>query len=350
MKLHSQKQRIDLKSNGWGLILFGGIFAGFGMLFVVALLTGGDVEVNGRAGTPADIWMPGIFVLVGLGIAGVRYGTWLDVRQRVLFTRKGWLFWTKLEREHLGEPSAVILAKEQRQSGDSTVTAYPIYLASATGRHELAASTHQLSARREAEEVARCFHIPLHDTREGEMLVRSVQDLDRSVVDDLDPTELGAQRMIDSQVDVRREGRTVHIRLRRTAAFWFALVGLVGYLGTVSAVWYFWWYRLASPRNPDFAMQLFTYFPLVVTTLPVLALALGGGWFRRRIVAGPEVLRAGGHKLKTQDVEELHVISGSVFGQHLRIATDHKIVRTGRGLSEEDLRFLRSQILRGLRG
>ena len=102
MKLHSQKQRIDLKSNGWGLILFGGVFAGFGMLFVVALLTGGDVEVNGRAGTPADIWMPGIFVLIGLGVAGVRYGTWLDVRQRVLFTRKGWLFWTKLEREHLG--------------------------------------------------------------------------------------------------------------------------------------------------------------------------------------------------------------------------------------------------------
>ena len=350
MKLHASKHRIDLKSNSWGLILFGGVFAGFGLLFVALLLTGGEVDVNGRAGTPADAWMPGIFVLVGLGVAGVRYNTWIDVRQRVHYTRKGWLFWTWLGREHLGEPSAVILAKEKRQSGDNTVIAFPIYLESATGRHELSDSTHELSARRGAEEVARCFHIPLHDTREGEMLVRSVEELDRSVVDDLDPTELGAQRMIDSQVDVRREGRTLYIRLRRTLAYWLGTAALVGYVGLVTSLWYFWWFRLSNPRDPDFAMHLFLYFPLVVTTVPVLALALGGGWFRRRIVASHEVLRAGGHRLRAAEVEELHVVSGSLFKQHLRIATDHKIVRIGRGLSDEDLRFLRAQILRGLRG
>jgi hypothetical protein len=44
------------------------------------------------------------------------------------------------------------------------------------------------------------------------------------------------------------------------------------------------------------------------------------------------------------------VVDGPDFARHLRLATDAATLRVGRGLSLEELRYLRAVLLRRLRG
>jgi hypothetical protein len=57
----------------------------------------------------------------------------------------------------------------------------------------------------------------------------------------------------------------------------------------------------------------------------------------------------GRRRLPAAAIEEGHVSGSSAFTRHLRLATDDVILRVGRGLSPEELHYLRAVIVGALR-
>ncbi|MHC5068489.1 MAG: hypothetical protein ACYTF0_07850, partial [Planctomycetota bacterium] len=131
MRIDPVTRRIEYHSRGVLLAfqtVFGGVFAAFGGWGVYALLTGGEMTVNGRPGTPADAWLPGIFLAIGLGIALFRYRKIIDIGERTVRTRWGWLLPCFGGLKGFAPVQAVELSKEIRRGDKSSYTVYPIRL------------------------------------------------------------------------------------------------------------------------------------------------------------------------------------------------------------------------------
>lgn len=138
MKVNQALRRLEFGVTGWTPALVGGFFAAMGGAFVYWLLIGGEVTVNGRAGGPADAWMPALFVLLGVGIMGLRGRSWIDRDSLVLFEKSGWMMFTRLERTALaGTLEDVVVEEEWRRTDSGSRVRYEVYLRTSEGRHDL---------------------------------------------------------------------------------------------------------------------------------------------------------------------------------------------------------------------
>jgi hypothetical protein len=94
--LDQHGNRILISNVGKGAAWFGGLFAAVGLLFVALLcVSPRSVTVNDRPGRTEDAWGAGIFVLIGLAIAGIRRRREIDVDQHAVIDTSGWWWWTK---------------------------------------------------------------------------------------------------------------------------------------------------------------------------------------------------------------------------------------------------------------
>ncbi|MBA3847028.1 MAG: hypothetical protein H0X45_10325 [Planctomycetes bacterium] len=181
-------RRRTIGANGGCLVVMGLLFAGVGAVAIVMLLTGGEVTVNERPGRPGDAWMPGIFVLIGLGIAGIRHRKVVDLDQRAIETTSGWMLWTGSKREAIGDWQAVeVRPSERRGSGKNRYTAIPVRLHGSTGSCEIEAPRQERDARLLAEWLARGASLPLRDASAGEVVERAPDRLDEPVVSRIRP-------------------------------------------------------------------------------------------------------------------------------------------------------------------
>lgn len=364
MKWNHTGDRCDIGGNTGCLLIFGALFAGIGLLFCYFLWTDpASVTVNDRPGTREDIWLPLIFVAIGLGIMGIRYRRQIQLDGASLRSRRsaGWGPFLSHKTIDHGLIEAVRLSKEIRRSsssngGSSTRTVYPVSAVCGVeacafeepGRYEV--------ARRLAEDLATRFKVPCVDESTGDRIERDWQDLDRPVVELCRDETLDQPAPADSRVRVEEDGYRTVVRLPRSPASFLAkgFVLLPVLLFPLGFWWFFWFptFDEEDVAEGGLFLQIFRYAPLIMFIgLPALVIvpkALFGG-LSERLVIDDRFLRLGVKRIPLGAIEELTVVDGPDYKRHLLIASDDARLTVAKGYAAEDLAHLRRVVLRALR-
>ncbi len=336
-------------------MLFGLIFAGFGAFGVFMLLSGGAFTVNDRPGRPSDAWMPGIFVAVGLGIAGIRHRKVIDLDERAVESTTGWMLWTRTRREAIGEWQAVeIRPAEQRGSGSGRYTAIPVRVSGTAGACEIDAPRQEQDARRLAEWLARGANLPLRDASAGAVVERAADRLDEPVVARIRPADLHAPEPERNRLRCEDLMHGVRIRVPPSSAILLSPLMLLPLLIPFLFWWYLWRPGLLQSASDSTASQAFLYAPLLMVVLPLVGMivsAVRHGTFGYWIEVDAGGLRALRKHIPAAELEELRIASsGKLGGRSLRATSDHVELRLGAGLRDDELAWLRAVILRALKG
>jgi len=119
----TSKQLITTDSLGIGFALFGSLFAAPGFFLFCWGFHIYGTEVTGKHGNVHTaglevIFFPLIFVVVGLGLAGIRSRKVIDPARRSVATTSGWYVWTK-KREQAPFTEVSIGPMERRPAGRS---------------------------------------------------------------------------------------------------------------------------------------------------------------------------------------------------------------------------------------
>ena len=356
LRIDERERRITTRSGGGGLLLFGLVFAGFGMVFIFLLLTGGDVIVNDRPGRLGDVWFPAIFVLIGLAIAFSRYRREIDFSRGEIRSTFSCLVPLYRSRERLGRLREVRLSREVRRGKNRRTTVYPVRLVAEKRSYRLSSGRDELAARREAEAVARLAVLELADSTSGDEVVRSPDQLDLSVLELGDgegeeevPEPAGSRLAIEESI---RE-----VRIRVPVAGWFRFSRWAPYLFVPVALAFWWlaWRPAAGDGDDDPLGRLFLYLPLVLFLgIPLVVItvrALRSQHRTHHLVVDRRGLSTrrlfGSLTIPAGELEELEVREGPAC---LLARSDTVQFRCGHGLSEDELAHLRQVILRRLRG
>lgn len=358
LELDPSQRRLAVTSGGGCLLLFGLAFATGGGGFLYALLTGAEVSVNGRPGTPADAWLPGLFIVIGLVIGFVRYRVVvaLDedaVRQEVRFFALP--LWRKSER--LGRVTHVSLSREVRRSRDSSYTVFPVRLAREGGiAVDLSTLSDEKQARRDAEGAAKLAQLPLHDASIGNLHVREPHELDASVVDTAEVKGARPNAPADSRITVTPAATGADIEL--PAAPVLLVLAILGggvlflFLG---GFWFFFW--RSGFKGPTSPIEIaFEYFPLGLATVVGLGRVVSA--LRRGALGARVHVDRGGLRvrrlfssrfLSAADIEELRVV-GRAQHRSVLARSDDAEVRFAYGLTGPEQDYLRDLLLWHLRG
>ena len=354
LRIDERRRTVTTDAGGGCLLLFGLVFAGLGGFFIYVLLTGGDVTVNGRPGTPSDAWMPGIFVLVGAVIGLARYRKVIDLRRQTM--RRSFRLviplWSR--EEGFSQPEKITLSKEVRGSGKNRRTVFPLRLVGGTDDVEVCAGGDADRVRRDAETLAKLAEVPLHDSSAGTVLVRAPDQLDRSVLE----TEESRERPelpTSSELVVSGGVRGVVIRVPPAKAQLLLGAGGLTVMAIVTFLFWVQW-RTAFGTPAGLGDRLFYYAPLLMGglgALGIIARAARQGVFgmslevdRRELVARSFL---GPTRMAADDMEELRVV-GDGLRAALLVRSDERSFRCGLGLSDVDREYLRASILYHLRG
>jgi hypothetical protein len=333
-----------------GLLLF---VAGASLTWV---LWSGDhgVMAGNRPARVDDAWLPALIALAGLVIGGYRSRTEYDVGRRLKIRHSSW-WWRERERsEPLGEPQRVTLHHERRGSGKNSHVVFPVRLETDKGLFELSARGRELSARRDAEAVARIFSVPLADRRGGRVLVRLPEELDRSVLDADDGRESDAASPEGSRIErLQADGGTV---FRVGSPFWWlvplALIPCLIPVGIVIAIWLPRFLGDSGRSASLLGWIIVIGVPVLMAGVPMAVLLTGvrsAGLLSLRVHAGSNGLRIGRRVFPVHELEELHVAGETNFTRHLRIASDRATRRIGRGLSVDELNWLRASLISAMK-
>ena len=105
------------------------LFTGMGGLFVYMLLTDpSSVTVNDRPGTKDDVWFAGIFVLIGLGIAGIRYQSHsIKIMHDNCPCRTAWLGPFVGKRDDTDAAAFAVIATGLSEHGNTRRSVYPLW-------------------------------------------------------------------------------------------------------------------------------------------------------------------------------------------------------------------------------
>ena len=353
-QIDKRRRTITTDSGGGCLLLFGLVFAGFGGFFIYLLLTGADVTVNDRPGTPSDAWMPGIFVLIGAVVGLSRYRKVIDLRRRTMRRSFRLVFPLWSREDDFTQPERITLSMEVRGSGKNRSTVFPLRLVAGTDEIEVYAAADPDSARRDAEALAKLAEVPLHDSSAGTEIVRAPDQLDRSVLETEEPGERPGLPA-SSKLVVSEGVRRVAIRVPPAKAQ--LLLGAGGFALMAVFVFPFWLkWRTGFESAEGLGERLFSYAPLLMLALAAfgaIAAAAAQGMFgmilevdRRELVARTFL---GSTRMGADDIEELRVI-GDGPRAALLVRSDEQSLRCGLGLSDVDREYLRASILYHLRG
>lgn len=337
------------------LLIFGLIFAAMAAVVVYRLLMGHPVTVNGRPGRPDDAWMPAIFVVVGLALAGMRSSKVIDLDARTIVTTWGWLWWTRRTEAGIGDWMAVeVSASEERGSGSGRYTAVPVRLRGSRGDVEVDAPRKEVEARRLAKWLAVGADLPLRDTGDRMPVERPPERLDEPLLSRLQPGDLEAAPPVHNRL--RIEDRPHGLRVRVPVSRRLFLTPLL--LIPLSLPFLFWWFiwrpGLVEPARGSYGLTLFLYAPLAMVALPLIGMLVSAhrrGAFGYWIEADQDGLRALGRSIEARSIEDLSISTESRGrGRRLRAISGDAVLSLGIGLREDELAWLRAAILRAMRG
>lgn len=364
LHIDEQQRRLVVSIGGRGLLVIGLALAGVGAAFAISILDGG-ATVNNRPARPIDIWFPLIIVLVGLAIAFCRYRRELDLDQGEVVTTFTCLFPVYRKVAPLAALRHVSLKREIRRSNKRKIIEYPVSLETEGRSYDLSSRQNELSARRDAEVVARLTGLDLVDRSSGGKLVRSAEELDQSVLEREGAGEAGVREPAGCRIEIEPSIEGTRIRVpvadRYRYARWIPLLILIVPIG-------FALYALRPQLSEKFRLLahgdagasdliggwqdntphvLLIAFPLLV----FLAVHLSSDKRPRTLVVDRQGVRllgfVGSVTIPARELEELQISTKPVC---LLARSDKARFRCGYGLSHEELAFLRQTIMRGLRG
>lgn len=156
-----RNNKLATTSGGGFLIIFGSLFY-FPLVDICIRYSSGELR------SPWEFVGGLLFAAVATGLVFGRSGTELNLDKRVLNKWWGLTFWRiSQQTTELDAVSEVRLVKEERGSGDSSYTAYVVYLASADSKVEWKAPGDYLVSRRESEQLSTHLQLPIQDDHTG---------------------------------------------------------------------------------------------------------------------------------------------------------------------------------------
>lgn len=344
VKIDQQQRRI-ITSMAGGLaifkMLFGGIWLFVGGMGVYSLLTGGEITVNGRPGTPSDVWLPGIFAVIGFLIFFFRYRSCIDLSLNTVTSRWGFLLLMFGSSKPLAPIETVNIVKESRRTKNGSYIVYVVKLQLMGDEAlDIDESRDKQSARRIAEDVAKLCDRSIQDASEGQVIERQVKDLDRRLIDAetipnrRPPLPNGIERKEDGSLGAVLKLPSPPIGMRLA----FTVVPLLMVVG----FWWFAWYdpeRGGSDKDSLF-LTVFNFAPLLMFAVPAI------GWIIKLSPTSNTVrvqngeLSVGRRKIPIAELEEL-----VVTGKGLVANSDRTTIRFAQGCNNSQILGLREYLL-----
>lgn len=338
---------ITLAGVPWYLRAFGLVFAGTGAVFMAMMLFGiGAVTVTvgdgpGRPATPADAWMPGIFLAIGLGLALVRYRVALAADRRATVTAKGWGFWVRRTETPLPAADRITVGPpEGRGSGSGRYTAIPVRAVGPQGAAILSEPSSPGAAHRLAQRIGSALGLPI-DAGSGRTVLPTADELQAPA-----GTRVAAIELV----------RGLEIRIPMAGAP-VLLMAAGGVLALLATSWFWWsqWRPILDQQAARSAVfQLIRVAPLFLGLLPLacgmLAAYRNGGLGGTIRVDPQDGLRAFGRHVGPERLLALEIRDRARWSGGLTVVTDRAEFLIARGQRPEDLRWIRALILHRLRG
>lgn len=356
------ERRISLSRFPWFVRGFGLLFASFGTYGVIAMLFGighMTISINDgppRPATPADAWLPGIFVLVGLGVALVRYSVVLDAQRRMHIKTAGWGPWLKRTEKSLATATSIDIGTAvERGSGSGRYTAIPVQAVRSSGVDELAEPRTSAAARKLAQQIAKALDLPVGPGLTGSPILRPAEDVDLPVSEVVQPDLADLRPPPDTGVTTSELQRGIEIRFPMVRIGFAALaLGIVVPTLFIGTFWWFWWRPgLVEPASKSTLMWLFMMAPVLIGLcygLVMVGSTYRAGLFGSRIQVDSEGgLRAAGRTTTAESIRSLEVMPGTRLGGGLKVVLDTSEFVIARGQSTADLHFIRALILQHLR-
>ena len=340
-----QQRRQIITSMPIGLMvfksLFGGVWLFVGGMGVFSLLTGGEMTVNGRPGTPEDVWLLGIFAVIGFAIFTFRYQRCIDLVANSVANKWGFVFLTFGSNKHLAPIKAVEIAKECRQTKNGS---YSVYVAKLVleGKDGLNVDENRdkQATRRIAEDVAKFCELPLRDASEGNIIERQADALDQRLIDaEYPPTR---RPSLPTGIERLEDGTLGAVLKLPSPPITGQLLVTVMPLLMVVGFWWFVWYdpeRGGSDKSSLF-FSLFNFAPLLMFAIPA------GSWLMKftsrssivRVQNGE--MSVGRRKMPISELEEL-----TVTRKGMHASSDQMTLRFGQGCDKTQLDGLRDYLL-----
>lgn len=203
--------RVDYRSGGGCLILFGLPFFAFGSFAVISPWMGAEWgDGNGNPANYATLAAMGtLFASIGALFMFGRTGVSVDRDLREVVSWWGLLVPFSSRRHSTDDFELVSLSHEVRRSKNSSYSVYPVRLVPKEGDEAVDVTevrSDHAEGRRQAERVAKCLGLGLRDETGATPVVREAGTLDRSLCDagrDDPPDDPGPP---PPGLDVRREG------------------------------------------------------------------------------------------------------------------------------------------------
>jgi len=185
----SYDTQLVYKSGGGCAALFGLPFFAFGVVFVIAALTGGMKMKGGGNSVVFPALFGAVFALVGAAIIFGRSGLVFDSAAKTVRSWWGLLFPLKSTTDTLSDFLEVRIDREQRKNKNSTYTVYPVRLVRKEGKAlHIDEARNEEESRRLAEEIAKFIDFPVTDASSGQAVRRGAGTLDESLRDQLSRT------------------------------------------------------------------------------------------------------------------------------------------------------------------
>jgi hypothetical protein len=168
--------KLEIKSGGGLLVVFGLIFAGVGTVFLIGMLS------IGKDGPPSlFLFLPVVFIIVGLCVAFGRAGVIFDKREGII--TKWWGLGVRLgeKTRPLSEFGYSTISREVRRSKDSTYIVFPVRIEGAGGKLNIKELRKYEKAREQAEEIAKFIDFSVKDSSSGTVVEREAGTLDESL-------------------------------------------------------------------------------------------------------------------------------------------------------------------------
>lgn len=343
-KINAQQRNI-VTSLSTGLVifklLFGGVWLFVGGMGVYSLLTGGDVTVNNRPGTPEDVWLPGIFAVLGFFIFTFRYRRRIDIALNTVTTKWGFVLPIFGSTKQLAPINAVSIDRETRRTKNGSYTVYVVKLQFDNDEPlNVDESRDKQNARRTAESVSKMCNRPLQDTSGGETVERQVADLDKSLVDAEPQSRIKPTLPMGIESQVGENGQSI-LKLPSNPLANKAVLSVFPML-FILGFWWFVWHdpERLSAEDSSLFFKVFNFAPLIMFGIPILI-----GLSRVTTSGGPLKIANGEFTVgrKTIPIDELEELI--VTHRGLVVHSDKATIRFGHGCSKDQLEQLREYII-----
>lgn len=156
----------------------------FSMISIIIFIVGGHAMMSQDGSMILLLIQAALFITIGLLLALGRSGVIIDKRNMMITKWYGILAPILKFHKPIADFNRVLLTKEARRSGKSTITVYPVSVESGADKLvEIAAPTDFNSARQLSENIAKYLRLDIADSSSGEEIIRELDFLDESLRD-----------------------------------------------------------------------------------------------------------------------------------------------------------------------